>query len=91
MEFCKDTGKPLKETSNLSASEKLQEPIKKGEGIAEKNIDEKGFPHECKKCGHRYADVADLGVQYSDEASVYLFKCKKCGHTERDAYGCSNK
>ncbi len=76
--------------TNISARQKIPKQEKKGEGIAEKNPNEKGFPHLCKKCGHEFADVIDLGVFYSDESSIYLFKCKKCGNTERDAYGSSN-
>jgi len=104
MEFCERCGKPLimvdntavcycgfrKKATKVSASEKIPKPTKKGEGIAEKDLSEKGFPHICKKCQHEFADVIDLGVFYSDESSIYLFKCKKCGNTERDAYGSSN-
>ena len=106
MEFCLDCGKPLKIENNtavcscgfkkqvnpVTTSEKITKPEEKGEGVADKtNSGEgKGFPHQCKKCGYGFADVVDLGVFYSDESNIYLFKCKKCSHTERDAYGCSN-
>jgi DNA-directed RNA polymerase subunit M/transcription elongation factor TFIIS len=104
MEFCDKCGKPLimvdntaicycgfrKKASKISASEKIPEPTKKGEGAAEKNKSDKGFPHKCNKCGYEFAEVTDLGVFYSDESSIYLFKCKKCENTERDAYGSSN-
>ena len=104
MKFCKKCGKPLimvdndakctcgyiEKASPLSATQKIPPKEKKGEGVAEKDPNEKGFPHTCKKCGHEFADVVDLGVFYSDESSVYLLKCKKCGNTERDAYGSSN-
>lgn len=104
MKFCKKCGKPLimvdntarchcgytEKATTISAIQKILKQEEKGQGIAEKNKSEKGFPYTCKKCGHEFADVVDLGVFYSDESSVYLFKCKKCGNTERDAYGSSN-
>ena len=49
-----------------------------------------GFPHLCKKCGHNFSEVRDLGCFYGDEAGVYLFKCKKCGYTERQSDGTGN-
>ena len=104
MEFCDKCGKPLVIKENLArcscgfttqakpilAKEKIKEQIKKGEGVAEKDDFDQGFPHVCKKCGHEFAEVVDLGIFYGDEASVYLFKCKKCENTERDADGSSN-
>ncbi len=104
MEFCEKCGKPLeigkeiaqckcgfsKKINQVSTSEKIQKIVERGKGVAKKENNEKGFPHKCKKCGHEFADVIDLGVFYSDEASIYLFKCKKCNNTERDAYGSSN-
>lgn len=80
----------IQKASKVYSNEKIEKPIEKGEGIAEEGKSNTGFPHKCNKCGHEFADVIDLGVFYSDEASVYLFKCKKCGNTERDAYGSSN-
>ncbi len=107
MEFCKKCGKLLKidrgtikcscgfskiSDSKISSTEKIKKPKEKGTGIFEKKeFEEKGFPHTCKKCGHEYSDVVDLGVSYSDEANIHLFKCKKCGYVERDAYGSSNE
>jgi DNA-directed RNA polymerase subunit M/transcription elongation factor TFIIS len=49
-----------------------------------------GFPHNCSKCGYGEADVIELGIFYSDEAAVYLFKCKKCGWSERQSDGTGN-
>jgi len=49
-----------------------------------------GFPHKCRKCGHGFAEVKEMGIFYGDEAGVYLFKCKKCGYTERQADGTGN-
>ncbi|MEA3329650.1 MAG: hypothetical protein U9Q06_02800 [Nanoarchaeota archaeon] len=104
MDFCKKCGKLImgneefekcscgfiNQTKDISSSEKLKHPRKKGRGIIYKKESEDGFPHKCKKCGHEFSEVTDLGASYGDEASVYLFKCKKCKHTERDAYGASN-
>ncbi len=104
MEFCDKCGKPLKIKENLAicpcgfakqasqvySSEKIEKPVQKGKGIFKEETSGKGFPHKCKKCGHDFADVVDLGVFYSDESSVHLFTCKKCKNTERDAYGSSN-
>ncbi len=104
MEFCNHCGKPLKikgkiaicncgfikEISPVYPSEKINKPQERGKGVFEKKDKDKGFPHTCKKCGHEFADVVDLGASYSDEANVYLFKCKKCENVERDAYGTSN-
>ena len=104
MEFCEKCGRLLIVTDNfakcacgfikkaniVSSNERIEKPIKRGKGIAEEKESKKGFPHKCKKCRHEFVDVIDLGVFYSDESSIYLFKCKKCGNTERDAYGSSN-
>jgi len=104
MEFCEKCGKLLKIEKELakcdcgftkkinlfSITEKIQGPEQKGESIAEEKNEDNGFPHTCKKCGHKYADFADLGISYSDEANIVLFKCKKCKHVERDAFGSSN-
>lgn len=106
MEFCKRCGKLLKikenkaecncgfskaSDSKVSSTEKIRKSKKRGKGIAKKERTRKGFPHECKKCGHQYSEVTDLGAPYSDEANVYLFKCNKCGYVEREAYGTGNK
>ena len=37
---------------------------------------------------YSYAEVKDLGIFYSDETGVQLFKCKKCGYTERQGNVC---
>ncbi|MEK6891413.1 MAG: hypothetical protein AABX03_04740 [Nanoarchaeota archaeon] len=69
------------------------EPKRKevGEGvIVEETEIPPGFPHTCKKCGYKEAEVYDLGASYSDEANKYLFKCLKCGYTERQADGTGN-
>jgi DNA-directed RNA polymerase subunit M/transcription elongation factor TFIIS len=68
------------------------EKTEKGNGILDLNQEDttKGFPHVCKKCDCEFSEVLDLGISYSDESSVILFKCKKCGNVERDAYGSSN-
>jgi len=104
MEFCIKCGKPMKtgkeiaicscgfvkQVNPTSFNETLKKPIEKGEGIAEEKKELKGFPDTCKKCGHEFADVTDLGVFYSDEASIHLYKCKKCGNVKRESYGSSN-
>ncbi|MBT3405250.1 hypothetical protein HN832_04710 [archaeon] len=104
MKFCDKCGKPLlieneiakcscgyqEKATPLNSKEKIQEPIQKGKGVAKDLEIDQGFPHLCKKCGHEFAEVTDLGVFWSDESSVYLFKCKKCHNTEREAYGSSN-
>ena len=104
MEFCKKCGKPLhiegdiakcncgfiKSAKSLISKEKTLQKKEIGKGVFNKKDSLEGFPHLCKKCGHGFADVKDLGVFYSDESSIYLFKCKKCGNAERDAYGTSN-
>lgn len=106
MEFCQNCGKPLKienemaecdcgfskRIKSLSFNEKVEEKTKKGEGVfdGEEFKSKKGFPHICKKCGHEFAEIIDLGAFYSDEANVYLFKCNKCENVEREAYGSSN-
>ena|SRR3989338_5141792 len=78
--------------TDITSSEKIKEKAKKGEGTIEhKNDIKEGFPHICKKCDHKEADVHEIKTGYSDEADIYLFKCKKCGHAERQADGCSNK
>lgn len=58
--------------------------------LDQKDNENAGFPHKCKKCEHDFSEVIDLGVSYSDEAGLFLFKCKKCGHVERDAFGSGN-
>ena len=106
MEFCQNCGKPLKienekagcdcefskEMNSLFLNEKIVKKIKKGEGVFDEKEfrSEKGFPHQCKKCWHEFAEVVDLGAFYSDESNVHLFKCKKCGNIERESYGSSN-
>ena len=104
MEFCEICGRPLiiidniakctcgffKKANKISSNEKMQKKSEKGEGIAEEEGLDTGFPHKCGKCGHEFAEVVDLGIFYSDEASIHLFTCKKCKNTERDAYGSSN-
>jgi len=83
----------VKQVNPTHFNETIKKPVKKGEGVlkeSDENKCAKGFPHKCGKCGCEFADVSDLGVFYSDESSVYLFKCKKCGKVERDAYGLSN-
>ena len=90
MEFCQETGKPLKEATNIISNEKIPPQTKKGKGIAKPENDTKGFPHKCKKCKHEFAEVTDLGIFYSDEASIHLYKCKKCGNVERESYGSGN-
>ena len=73
----------------LKVKEKITPPEKTGKGVLKEEKKGKGFPFRCEKCGYEYADVADLGASYSDEASVFLFKCRKCGHVTRDVYGSS--
>ena len=75
----------------MEYKEKLKKKEELGDGVLDlEEHESEGFPHECGKCGHTEADVVDLGQQYSDEASIYLFKCKKCGNVKRDAYGSGN-
>ncbi|MEK6918162.1 MAG: hypothetical protein AABW51_04400 [Nanoarchaeota archaeon] len=80
-----------KDKKKIIFREKIQK-VEKEIGIVildQENINQ-GFPHKCKKCEHDFAEVIDLGVSYSDESSVLLFRCKKCSHVERDAFGTSN-
>jgi DNA-directed RNA polymerase subunit M/transcription elongation factor TFIIS len=74
---------------NRITSEKPKKKEHHGKGVFE-HREEKGFPHRCKKCGYEEADVADLGISYSDESAKFLFRCKKCGYVERYAEGSSN-
>jgi DNA-directed RNA polymerase subunit M/transcription elongation factor TFIIS len=53
--------------------------------------DNSGFPHLCKRCGHGFAEVRDLGVFYSDEASVHIFTCKRCGNSTRESGGTGSR
>ena len=69
--------------TNLKVSEKITKKEKIGKGVIEDKDVFADYKHECKKCGHRGAEVVDLGVQYSDEDNLFLVKCGKCGHTER--------
>lgn len=71
MKFCKKCGKPLimvdniarcycgytEKATNISAKQKIPKKEEKGEGIAEKDPTEKGFPHICKKCGNTERDA----------------------------------
>ncbi len=75
----------------MKYTEKIEKQEEKGEGVFDpKEFEEKGFPNTCEKCGHEYADVADLGAAWSDESDIHLFKCKKCNHVTRNAFGSSN-
>jgi len=76
--------------SEISVSESLKQPEKKGQGIASEEKNLKGFPHDCSKCGYGEAEVTDLGAFYGDESNIVLFKCKKCNHTDRVTDGASN-
>lgn len=64
--------------------------MRNSEVVKEEHKGVGGFPHNCSKCGFGEADVIDLGIAYSDEAAVYLFKCKKCGWSERQSDGTGN-
>ena len=37
----------------------------------------------CDKCGHKFAQVTELGEILSNEKSVTIFKCLNCGFSER--------
>jgi len=79
---------PLSHNQVIPAKEEL------GKGVLDPkdllSTDDEGFPHNCSKCGHGWSDVHDLGIQYSDESSIHVFRCRKCGHTERHAEGSGN-
>lgn len=101
MKFCTNCGKPAELDksevkcscgftniidSKTSFTEKIKKPEERSKGIfIPEKFKEKGFPHTCEKCNHKYADVVDLGSFYSDESNIYLFRCKKCNHVSRDA------
>jgi len=89
MEFDKETGKIIQD--KLEFEEKTKKKSKVGEGVASQDKDLGGFPHICKKCGWEFAEVRDLGIGWSDESAVHIFRCKKCGHTERHAEGTGNR
>jgi DNA-directed RNA polymerase subunit M/transcription elongation factor TFIIS len=68
----------------------IQKKKEIGKGVLEKQESTEGFPHVCKKCGFDKADVVELGIPYSDESAVFLFKCKKCSYVERQSDGTGN-
>ncbi|MFH1308183.1 MAG: hypothetical protein ABIH72_05000 [archaeon] len=76
---------------SMTFNDNIIKKTEKGKGVIDKKKDFSGFPHTCKKCGHSFSDVTDMGTFYGDEANVYLFTCKKCGYIERQADGTGNK
>jgi Zn ribbon nucleic-acid-binding protein len=69
--------------SSLNVKETIISPIKRGEGVGENKNDFADYPNVCKKCGHGFAQILDLGIFISDEDNLILLKCGKCGHSER--------
>jgi len=105
MEFCDNCGKPLivknntlvcncgfeKSINQIITKENIKKPEKVSEEVLNENKPEpgKGFPFNCDSCGYKFADVVDLGVSYSDESNVTLFRCRKCKKVQRNAFGSS--
>ncbi len=54
-----------------------------GKGVVKDKDVFADYKHKCKKCGYSYAEVSDLGAQYSDENELIMLRCGKCGYTER--------
>lgn len=75
-DFCEET------TEGASHKEKRDNKSQEIKAIKAQNI-HATFPHTCSKCGYNKAEVIDLGVWYTDEDSVVMFKCGKCGYTEK--------
>ncbi len=44
-----------------------------------------GVEFLCKKCGHKEADLFDLGERLNSESNLYLYKCRKCGTSARES------
>ena len=69
-------------TKKLIEKEKIKhEEI--GRGVVTDKNTFATYDHECEKCGHKKAEVIDVGVLYSDEDNLILLKCGKCGYSER--------
>lgn len=75
--------------NTFSFGQKVHHAPALGKGVVREAV-EKGFPHECKKCGFDECEIIDLGCAYADESNIYLYKCKKCNHVERQADGTGN-
>lgn len=41
------------------------------------------YDHACPKCGHKKAELIEMGPSYADEDSTFRMKCGKCGWVER--------
>ena len=89
MAYCSCGNKHVTNGS-VSFEETASKKEERSSEVAETKHSSAGFPHNCSKCGHGFAEVYDLGISYSDEAAVYLFKCKKCGWSERQSDGTGN-
>jgi len=71
-------------TVEISATQNMPKMEKKGQGFVKDENQLANFPHECKKCSHKEAQVIECGVWHGDEAGVVRYKCGKCGFTEQD-------
>lgn len=71
------------EDNGLSSKENVIPEEIKGEGASEDKNIFADYPNICKKCGHGFAQILDLGVFISDEDNLILLKCGKCGFSER--------
>jgi DNA-directed RNA polymerase subunit M/transcription elongation factor TFIIS len=79
-----------KTLTSFTFSEKNKPVSIIGNGIFNETETSSYYPHICEKCGHNEANAYDIGVQYSDEANILVYRCKKCHHIERQADGTSN-
>ncbi len=73
----------------LRAGERIKTKEAVGTGIATP-LEEKGFPHTCRKCGYGECEPTQINAPYSDESDIYLYRCLKCGFVERQADGTGN-
>jgi len=84
--FCDNCGsfELIKPANNqdVSFSEKIGK-TEKGAGIKFAKDQPASYPHVCKKCGYDKAQALHLGIFYSDEDNLILFRCGKCGYIER--------
>ena len=71
------------DASTLNVKETIISEKTRGEGVGESKNEFADYPNVCKKCGHGFAQILDLGIFISDEDNLILLKCGKCGHSER--------
>lgn len=73
--------------SSVDKNEDKKDFSKRGEGVVSNEFENSGVLHKCKKCGHEYAEITDLGERTISESNVYLYKCLKCGNVDRESGG----